>query len=84
MTCRLKMNNTSFQIDSLMIAQDTIYNFEVKNMGSEYFYEDNTFYSVTGTEIKNPIYQTQRSKALLRQLLKILIETFILKHWLSL
>jgi hypothetical protein len=28
----LEMNNTSFQIDSLMIAQDMIYTFEIKNM----------------------------------------------------
>ncbi|WP_121611374.1 nuclease-related domain-containing protein [Mesobacillus foraminis] len=66
----LEINNTSFQLDSLMIVQDTIYTFEIKNMEGEFYYENHSFHSISGTEIKNPNHQSQRSKILLRQLLK--------------
>ena len=35
----LKQNNTTFQIDTLIILSETIYLFEVKNYEGDYYYE---------------------------------------------
>lgn len=66
---RLKMNNTLFQIDSLVITSETIYLFEVKNYEGDYYYESDRLYKKLKSEINNPLYQLGRSESLLRQLL---------------
>ena len=67
----LESNNSEFQIDTLIIAQETIYPFEVKNYEGDYFYESGNFYSLLSKdEIKNPLDQLKRSKSLLCPLLK--------------
>jgi hypothetical protein len=65
----LKVNNTLFQIDSLIICSETIYLFEVKNYDGDYLYESDKFYTKQKTEIINPLHQLGRSESLLRQLL---------------
>lgn len=35
----LKVNNTTFQIDSLIITADALYFFEIKNYEGDYYYE---------------------------------------------
>ncbi|MFK9091340.1 NERD domain-containing protein [Bacillus salipaludis] len=68
---RLESNNAEFQIDTLIIAQETIYPFEVKNHEGDYYYEAGNFFSMsTEDEIKNPLDQLKRSKSLLCPLLK--------------
>ncbi|MFF2447673.1 NERD domain-containing protein [Neobacillus sp. NPDC058068] len=67
----LEYNNSVFQIDTLIIAQETIYPFEVKNYEGDYYYESESFHSmISKEEIKNPLDQLKRSISLLRPLLK--------------
>jgi hypothetical protein len=66
---RLKINNTTFQIDTLMIISETIYFYEVKNYEGDYYYESDRFYKKPNTEFSNPLFQLNRSESLLRQLL---------------
>ncbi|WP_342429194.1 nuclease-related domain-containing protein [Neobacillus sp. FSL H8-0543] len=67
----LKSNNTTFQIDSLLITQALIILCEVKNYEGDYYYKDDGFYMCTNSkEITNPLHQLHRSETLLRQLLQ--------------
>lgn len=66
----LKVNNTTFQIDSLIIFAEVIYLFEVKNFEGDYFYESGKFYMKPKIEINNPLTQLSRAESLLRQLLQ--------------
>ncbi|MBP1932779.1 nuclease-related domain-containing protein [Ammoniphilus resinae] len=66
----LKSNNTTFQIDSLVILSDTIHLFEVKNYEGDYYYESDRIYKKPKTEITNPLIQLTRCESLLRQLLQ--------------
>ena len=66
----LKQNNTTFQIDSLIIFQESMYFFEVKNHEGDYFYESERLYKTPSSEITNPLTQLNRSESLLRQLLQ--------------
>lgn len=66
----LEINQTKFQIDSLIIMQHLIYLNEVKNFEGDYFYENNKFFSINGKERKDPLLQLDRCSSLLRQLLQ--------------
>ncbi|MCD5325385.1 MULTISPECIES: nuclease-related domain-containing protein [Pontibacillus] len=66
----LKKQNTTFQIDTLMITSEKIYLFEIKNYEGDFIYEDNQFYRLPKNEILNPLHQLQRATSLLGQLLK--------------
>ena len=66
----LNLNNSTFQIDSLIISSETIYLFEVKNYEGDYFYESDRLYKKPKFEINNPLSQLSRSESLLRQLLQ--------------
>jgi len=69
----LESNNSKFQIDTLMIRQEPIYLFEVKNFEGDFYYENGRFYSLAAQkEIKNPLLQLERCESLLRQLLQSL------------
>jgi hypothetical protein len=65
-----EVNNNTVQIDSLLIARDKIYQFEVKNYDGDYYVEGEKWYKLPQKEINNPILQMQRSDTLLRRLLK--------------
>jgi len=65
----LEKNNSSYQIDSLLISQKTIYLFEVKNFAGDYYIEKDAWYNKSGIEIKNPFDQLKRNESLLRRLL---------------
>nr|WP_309099815.1 nuclease-related domain-containing protein [Fredinandcohnia onubensis] len=66
----LKVNNTLFQIDSLLITQKKIFIFEVKNYEGDYYIKDGRLHMIHGKEIKNPLIQISRSESLFRQLLQ--------------
>jgi len=66
----LKVNNTLFQIDSLLITQKKIFIFEVKNYEGDYYIKDGRLHIINGKEIKNPLIQISRSESLFRQLLQ--------------
>ncbi|MEH7418934.1 nuclease-related domain-containing protein [Neobacillus drentensis] len=69
----LESNDSKFQIDSLMIRQEPLLLFEVKNYKGDFNYENGRFYSLASNkEIKNPLLQLERCESLLRQLLQSL------------
>jgi hypothetical protein len=67
----LKVNNTTFQIDSIIITKDIIYLYEVKNLEGDYIYDAqyDKFYKMPKREILNPLVQMARGEFLLNQLL---------------
>lgn len=68
----LEANNSKFQLDSLIIFQEKINLFEVKNYEGDFYFEGDRFYALPKKEYKNPHLQLQRSESLLRQLLETL------------
>ena len=66
----LKLNNTLFQIDTLIITSEIIYLFEVKNFEGDYYCESDRFFKKPNTEINNPLTQLSKGESLLRQLLQ--------------
>lgn len=69
---RLKVNNTTFQIDTLIIVAGKIHFYEVKNYEGDYFIDPETglLYKLPKSEYLNPLNQVIRSESLLRQLLQ--------------
>jgi hypothetical protein len=66
-----EINNSYFQIDTLLIAPQKIYVFDVKNSEGDYLYEDEKFRRLRGgNDLKNPLHQLERCETLLRQFLK--------------
>lgn len=65
----LEINNTTFQIDSIIIAAGKLFFYEVKNYEGDYYYEFDKLYRTPKTEMMNPLHQLSRSESLLRQLL---------------
>lgn len=78
----LEINNTIFQIDSMLISQETIHLFEVKNYEGDYYIKDGQWYSsFSGNEIKDPLLQLKRSESLLRQVLQSIRSNFSIKSY---
>ena len=67
----LEVNNTTFQIDSLIITADKTYFYEVKNYEGDYVYnpEKDEFIKKPQHKIVNPLHQMERGETLLNQLL---------------
>ncbi|RFB18864.1 NERD domain-containing protein [Bacillus sp. HNG] len=68
----LQFNNTTFQIDSLLITAEVLYFFEVNNYEGDFYYESDRLYKMPKIERNNPLIQLHRSESLLRQLLQSL------------
>ncbi|MEH7304829.1 nuclease-related domain-containing protein [Neobacillus drentensis] len=66
----LKVNNTTFQIDTSIIFQKTLHFFEVKNYEGDYCFRNGRFETLNEKEIKNSLDQVKRITSLLRQLLQ--------------
>jgi hypothetical protein len=66
----LEINGTKFQIDTLIIFQDTIYLIDVKFFDGEYLYDGENFQTTFRKIIKDPLNQLDRSKSLFLQLLQ--------------
>ncbi|WP_462412432.1 nuclease-related domain-containing protein [Neobacillus sp. Marseille-QA0830] len=66
-----KVNSTTFQIDSLIIFQESIQFFEIKNYEGNFIYEEECFITDVDKKIANPQHQLIRSDLLLHQLLQI-------------
>ncbi|MBY0099654.1 nuclease-related domain-containing protein [Mesobacillus maritimus] len=76
----LEINNSYFQIDSLIISQGGIYLLDIKNFTGDCYYESDKFYSMkTGREYKNPIDQLKRSVTLFRQFLQLCKQYYIIE-----
>ncbi|KGR73725.1 nuclease [Ureibacillus sinduriensis BLB-1 = JCM 15800] len=63
----LKVNNQTFQVDTLLILNNQIHLFEIKNYKGDFYFESDRFFQKDGTEIFNPLTQLQRTESLLRQ-----------------
>lgn len=66
----LKSNDTTFQIDSLLIYENKVSIFEVKNFKGDFSVSNDRWFKIDRqNEIINPLLQIERSKYLLRKLL---------------
>ena len=65
----LKQNNTTFQIDSIIITGEHIHFFEIKNYEGDYYYEAGRFYKKPKSEVADPLNQLSRTESLFRQFL---------------
>ncbi|MBP1932629.1 nuclease-related domain-containing protein [Ammoniphilus resinae] len=76
----LEVNNSYFQIDSLIISQGVIHLLDVKNYEGDYFIETDKLFAVkTRREYKNPVTQLNRSETLFRILLQNLRQKYIVE-----
>jgi hypothetical protein len=68
----LRVNNTTFQIDTLIIISRKILLYEVKNFKGDFYIDSitNNLYKKPKKEYINPLLQLSRSNSLLRQLLQ--------------
>ncbi|WP_047984696.1 nuclease-related domain-containing protein [Ornithinibacillus californiensis] len=66
----LTVNNSTFQIDTLIIFPTIIELIDVKYFEGEYIYQKDNFYKDTDYKIKNPEHQLIRAETLLHQLLQ--------------
>ncbi|WP_066371201.1 nuclease-related domain-containing protein [Neobacillus fumarioli] len=74
----LEVNNSYFQIDSLIISQSVIHLCDIKNLEGDCYLEgDKLFSKLTGREYQNPVNQIKRSGTLFRQLLQNLKLNFL-------
>lgn len=74
----LEVNNSYFQIDTLIISQGVIYLLDVKNYQGDCYLKSEKLYSVTTErEYKNPVDQLKRSATLLRQLIQNLKHNYL-------
>ncbi|RLQ98096.1 nuclease-related domain-containing protein [Falsibacillus albus] len=74
----LETNHTIFQIDSMALSQNVLFNFEIKNYEGDYYLESDRWYTAANAEIKNPLLQLRKNEYLLRKLLQELgIKTHI-------
>lgn len=75
----LEINNSYFQIDSLIISQEVVHLFDIKNFIGDCYLESNNLYSMkTKREYKNPVDQLKRSTTLFRQLLQNHRQNFLI------
>lgn len=65
----LSHRDTSFQIDSLLITNDSVYLYEVKNYAGSYFYKEESLFTESGYQILNPLRQIDRSVTYLQNVM---------------
>ncbi|MEH7356854.1 nuclease-related domain-containing protein [Neobacillus drentensis] len=76
----LEVNNSFFQIDTLIISQGVIHLLDIKNFQGDCYLESDKLYAVTtGREYKNPVVQLKRSATLFRQLLQNLKQNYLVE-----
>ena len=66
----LSVNGSSIQIDSLILMNNSVYIFEIKNYKGEYRYESGKYISKRGYTIVSPNNQLERTATLFAQLMK--------------
>lgn len=72
----LSSRNNTFQVDSLLITSETIHIYEIKNYKGSYQMSSGQLMTLTGQEINSPLNQLNRSKTLMKQLIKDLGYSF--------
>lgn len=78
----LEHNNAFFQIDSLGISQNDLYLFEIKYYEGDFIVNGDTWQSITGKVIKNPLHQLQKCESSLRRFLQDRSLNFTIKPYL--
>lgn len=66
----LKYEGSKFQIDSLLLSQFALYQFEVKHFEGDYYINGKRFYTMAGKEINSPIIQIEKNETTLRQIVQ--------------
>ncbi|MET3697765.1 nuclease-like protein [Bacillus oleivorans] len=76
----LEVNNSYFQIDTVIISQGVIHLLDIKNFQGDCYLESDKLYAMTTSrEYKNPLDQLKRSSTLFRQLLQILKQNYLVE-----
>lgn len=75
----LEVQGTTFQIDKLLITEDKLFLYEVKNYRGNYYYESDKMFLQSGKEIKNPFHQLTDATSALRRLIQQLGYSFQLE-----
>ncbi|WP_078553774.1 nuclease-related domain-containing protein [Bacillus alkalicellulosilyticus] len=76
------VNNSFFQIDTLIISEGFIHLLDIKNFEHDCYFQSDKLYSVNNDrEYKNPVDQLKRSTTLFRQLLHSLKQNYIVKAY---
>lgn len=66
----LKIDGSECQIDAILLFQNDLYLLEMKHYQGDYFFKNNSLYTVsTNREISNPLHQLQRTELLLQEFL---------------
>jgi hypothetical protein len=74
----LKVNNSYFQIDTLIISQGLIQLLDIKNFEGDWYLNDEILKAVKNErEYKNPVLQLKRCATLFRQLLQELKQNYL-------
>jgi len=68
----INYNGNIFQLDSLLILNEKIYIFEIKNYSGNFYWHEDSILGESGYEILNPKGQINRSKVYLKNILKSL------------
>lgn len=67
---RLKENGTMVQLDALILTDDTIYLYEIKNYSGSYEYKEDALHARSDFVIVNPLTQVHRSQPFLYNLIR--------------
>lgn len=78
----LEYSQSTFQIDTLIIAYEKIYLLDVKNFEGDYVVKDDKWYNPAGVLQKNPLHQLERCETLLKKLLHDLGNHFAIESYL--
>src|SRR5699024_2743814 len=65
----MKVGGSECQIDCLLIFQNEINLFEIKNYHGDFLIDNNNWLKHPKQEIKNPLHQLQRTELMLKQIL---------------
>lgn len=65
----LDYRDTVFQIDALLITNDSVYLYEVKNYTGSYYYKEDSFFTESEYKILNPLRQVDRSATYLHNVM---------------
>ncbi|WP_233549358.1 nuclease-related domain-containing protein [Lysinibacillus yapensis] len=65
----LSSSNQTFQLDTLLVTNNLVYIFEIKNYFGDFYFKNDRLFQKNDNEVSNPLNQLQRSELLLRQLL---------------
>ena len=76
----LEVNNSYFQMDTVIISQGIIHLLDIKNFQGDCYLESDRLYAMmTSREYKNPLDQLRRSTTLFRQLLQTLKQNYLVE-----